>query len=150
MEGRLMAPLQKRAFYGLIFGVVWTIAIIVVFLLEGGAPAFNKDQTFRLTMDGIWIGGLVVYLALLYPILRKRNLVDERDKLIYDRSPRTQWLAVIFALVAWVIGLAEGYHTQGQVPVVFLYLMFFSVLIVSAIAQCIGILLGYWEMNRNG
>jgi hypothetical protein len=145
-----MAPLQKRAFYGLLFGVVWAIAIIAVFILKGGAAAFNEDDNFRLTMDGIWIGGLVVYLALLYPVLRKRNLVDERDKLIYDRSPRTQWMAVIFALVAWVIGLAEGYHTQGQVPVVFLYLMFFSVLIVSAIAQCIGILLGYWSMNRHG
>jgi len=145
-----MAPLQKRALYGLIFGVVWAIAIIVVFILEGGAPAFDKDETFRLTMDGIWVGGLIVYLALFYRILQKSNLVDERDKLIYDRSPRTQWLAIIFTLVAWVIGLSEGFHTQGQVPVVFLYLMFFTILIVSSIAQCIGILLGYRSMNHNG
>ena len=81
-----MAPLQKGAFYGLIFGIVWTIAIIAVFILKGGATAFDTDQTFRLIMDGIWIGGLIVYLVLFYPILRKPNLVDERDKLIYDRS----------------------------------------------------------------
>ena len=144
-----MAPLQRRAFCGLIFGIAWAIAIIAVFFLKGGANAFDTDQTFRLIMDGIWVGGLIVYLVLFYPILRKPNLVDERDKLIYDRSPRMQWLAVIFTLVVWVIGLTEAFRGQG-VPTVFLYVMFFTILCVSAIAQCIGILVGYWRMNRNG
>jgi hypothetical protein len=144
-----MAPLQKRAFYGLIFGTAWAITIVAVFILKGGATAFDADQDFRLIMDGIWIGGLVVYLVLFYPILRKPDLVDERDKLIYDRSPRIQWLAIIFALAAWVIGLTEGFRGQG-VPPIFLYVMFFTILCVSAVAQCIGILIGYWEMNRNG
>ena len=143
-----MAPLQKRALYGLIFGIAWAIAIVAVFILEGGATAFDADQAFRLMMDGIWVGGLAMYLVLFYPILRKPNLVDERDKLIYDRSPRIQWLAVILALVAWVIGLTEGFRGQG-VPTIFLYVMFFTILCVSAIAQCIGILVGYWRMNRN-
>ncbi len=144
-----MAPLQKRAVYGLIFGILWAIAIVAVFILEGGATAFDADQAFRLIMDGIWVGGLAMYLVLFYPILRKPNLVDERDRLIYDRSPRIQWLAVILALVAWVIGLTEGFRGQG-VPTIFLYVMFFTILCVSAIAQCIGILIGYWRMNRNG
>ena len=144
-----MAPLQKRAFYGLIFGIAWTIAIIAVFILKGGATAFDTDQTFRLIMDSIWVGGLIVYLVLFYQILRKTNLVDERDRLIYDRSPRTQWLAVILTLVAWIIGLTEGFRGQG-VPTVYLYLMFFTILCVSAIAGSIGILVGYWRMNRNG
>ena len=144
-----MAPLQKRAVYGLIFGILWAIAIVAVFILEGGATAFDADQAFRLMMDGIWVGGLAMYLVLFYPILRKPNLVDERDKLIYDRSPRIQWLAVILALVAWVIGLSEAFRGQG-VPTIFLYVMFFTILCVSAIAQCIGILVGYWRMDRNG
>src|SRR5512136_2128334 len=144
-----MAPLQKRAFYGLVFGIVWAIAIVAVFTLKGGTTAFGKDQTFRLIMDGIWVGGLIVYLVLFYPLVRKANLVDERDKLIYDRSPRVQWLAVIFTLVAWVIGLTEGFRGQG-VPNVYLYLMFFTILCVSSIAGCIGILVGYLRMNRNG
>jgi hypothetical protein len=144
-----MAPLQKRAFYGLIFGIAWVIAMVTVFILKGGANAFDEDQSFRLIMDSIWVGGLIVYLALFYTILRKPKLVDERDKLIYDRSPRTQWLAVIFALVAWVIGLSEGFRGQG-VPTVYLYLMFFTILSVSSIAGSIGILVGYWRMNRNG
>ena len=144
-----MAPLQKRAFYGLVFGIAWAIAMVAVFILKGGATAFDTDSTFRLIMDGIWVGGLIVYLALFYTIIRKPNLVDERDRLIYDRSPRIQWMAVIFTLVAWVIGLSEAFHGQG-VPTVFLYVMFFTILCVSAVAQCIGILVGYWRMNRNG
>ena len=74
-----MAPLQKRAFYGLIFGIAWAIAIVAVFILKGGATVFDTDQTFRLIMDGIWVGGLIVYLVLFYPKLRKTNLVDERN-----------------------------------------------------------------------
>ena len=145
-----MAPLQRRALYGLVFGVVWTIAIVVVFILKGGVSTFDEDQGFRLIIDGLWIGGLLVYLVLFATILRRPSQVDERDKLIMDRAPRVQWLAVVFSLVAWVIALSESYHDEGQIPVIFLYLMLMSILIVSMIAQSIGILIGYWRMERNG
>lgn len=145
-----MAPLQKRALYGLVFGVIWAIAIIVVFIPKGGVSAFNEDQGFRLIIDGLWIGGLIFYLLLFETIVRKQNQVDERDRLIMDRAPRVQWLAVIFSLVAWMIALNEGYHDTGQIPVIFLYLIFMSTLIVSMVAQCIGILIGYRRIERNG
>ena len=51
--------------------------------------------------------------------------------------------------LAEVIGLGEAFRGQG-VPTVFLYVMFFTILCISAIAQCIGILVGYWRMNGNG
>ena len=142
-----MAPLQRRAFYGLLIGFIWIVAIIVVFILKGGVSAFNEDQGFRLTIDGLWIGGLVAYLILFETILRRPGRVDERDKLILGKSPRFQWLAVIFTLVGWVIALSESYHDEGQVPVIFLYLIFMSVLIVSMIGQSIGILMGYRRMR---
>jgi hypothetical protein len=141
-----MAPLQRRAFYGLLIGFIWIVAIITVFILKGGVSAFNEDQGFRLIIDGLWIGGLIVYLILYKTILPKPDHVDERDKLILDNSPRFQWWAVIFSLVAWVIALSESYHDEG-VPVVFLYLIFMSVLIVSMIGQAIGILIGYRRMR---
>ena len=145
-----MAPLQKRALYGLVFGVIWAIAIIVVFILKGGVSTFNDDQGFRLIIDGLWVGGLIVYLLLFETIGRKPSLVDERDRLIMAKAPRVQWLAVIFSLVAWLIALTESYHDAGQIPVIFLYLIFMSTLIVSAVAQSAGILIGYWRMERNG
>jgi len=142
-----MAPLQRRALYGLIIGFVWTVAIIAVFILKGGASTFSKDQGFRLIIDGLWIGGLIAYLVLFETILRRPGQVDERDKLIMDRSARVQWLAVIIQLVAWVISLSESYWDQGQIPVVFLYLIFMSTLIVSTVAQSVGILIGYRRME---
>ena len=39
-----MAPLQKRALYGLAFGVIWAVAVIVVFIVKGGVSTFSEDQ----------------------------------------------------------------------------------------------------------
>jgi hypothetical protein len=145
-----MAPLQKRALYGLFFGIIWATALVLVFILKGGAAAFDEDPAFRLLIDGLWIGGLIVYLVLFETIIRRSKNFDERDKIIMDRSTRVQWLALIFSTVGWIIGLSEHFHQQGQVPVVFLYIMFIFTLLVSTIAQSAGILIGYWRMGRNG
>jgi len=45
--------------------------------------------------------------------------------------------------------LPEAYRDAGQVPVIFLFLIFMSSLIVSMIAQSVGILIGYRRMERN-
>ena len=145
-----MAPLQKRALYGLVFGIVWAAAMAAIFFLKGGASTFDEDPGFRLIIDGLWIGGLVVYLALFATITRRPTRFDERDKTIMDRSARAQWLGVIFSLVAWVVGLSEAYRFEGQIPIIFLYLIFIYTLVVSSVAQSAGILIGYWRMNRNG
>jgi hypothetical protein len=49
-----------------------------------------------------------------------------------------------------MIALTEIYQEPRQVPVVFLTLIMISTLIISVLAQSLGILLGYWRMNRNG
>lgn len=142
-----MAPLQKRALYGLAFGVVWAVAIIVVFIVKGGVSTFSEDQGFRLIIDGLWVGGLVFY-GILMLTLRKQSQVDERDRLILGRAPVVQLWAVIFSLVIWTIVLTESYWDQG-IPPIFMYLVFMSTLIVSAVAQSIGILIGYWRMGSH-
>jgi hypothetical protein len=147
--GRIMAPLQKRALYGLVFGIIWAIALVVVFIWKGGAEAFDENAGFRIIIDVIWIGGLVLYL-ILFQTLRRPQQLDERDKSILEQSVRTQWLAVILSQVAWIIALAEAYYAKGGVPVIFLYLMFIFTLVVSTVAQTAGILIGYWRMNRHG
>ena len=139
-----MAPLQKRALYGLAFGVVWTVAIIVVFIVKGGISTFSEDQGFRLIIDGLWVGGLVLYGILMFTLLRKRSQVDERDRLILGRAPMVQLWAVILSLVIWTIVLTEIYWDQG-IPPIFMYLVFMFTLVVSTVAQSIGILIGYWR-----
>jgi len=45
--------------------------------------------------------------------------------------------------------LTEVFWDQGQVPVIYLTLIMISTLIISTIAQSLGILIGYWKgVNR--
>ena len=76
--------------------------------------------------------------------------MDERDLAIMRRAPLIQLWAVLLSLIAWAISLTEVYWNEGAVPTMFLYLILFSSLIVSTIAQSLGIFIGYWRMNRNG
>ena len=145
-----MAPLQKRALYSLVIGLVLTMALIAVLVAQGDITAFDRDPNLRLIMYAVLIGVPLVYLILVNLTLRKPRQIDERDRLIIERSSRAQWLAVIFSLVAWTIALTEIYHDERQVPVAFLTLIFVSALIISPLAQSLGILLGYWRMNHNG
>ena len=149
-EDKIMAPLQKRALYSLAIGLILAIALIGVFIAKGDVTTFDEDQGFRLIVYALWIGVPLAYLIVVNITLRKPGQIDERDRLIMGRAPRIQWLAVIFSLAAWVIVLTELYRDQGQIPVIFLTLIFISVLIVSTLAQSIGILIGYWRMDRNG
>jgi len=145
-----MAPLQKRAFFSFVIGLVLAIALIVVLVIQGDVTAFDRDPNLRYVMYAVLIGVPLVYGILCDVTLRKPTQIDERDRLIIERSSRAQWLAVIFLLVAWTIALTEIYHDERQVPVAFLTLIFVSALIISPLAQSLGILLGYWRMNRNG
>jgi len=144
-----MAPLQKRALYSFVIGLVLTIALIAVFVAQGDITAFERDPNLRLIMYAVLIGVPLIYLILVNLTLRKPTQLDERDRLIIERSSRAQWLAVIFTLVVWTIALTEVYRDQGQVPIAFLKLIFTSTLIISTLAHSFGILVGYWEINRN-
>jgi len=145
-----MAPLQKRALYSFVIGLVLTIVLIVVLVAQGDITAFERDLKLRLVMYAVLIGVPLIYLILVNLTLRKPTQLDERDRRIIERSSWAQWLAVIFTLVAWTIALTEIYRDQGQVPIAFLKLIFMSTLIIGTLAQSLGILVGYWEMNRNG
>jgi nicotinamide riboside transporter PnuC len=144
-----MAPLQKRALYSFVIGLVLTIALVAVLVARGSITALETELNLRLILYAVLIGVPLIYLVLVYLTLRKPTQFDERDRLIIERSSRAQWLAVIFTLVVWTIALTEIYRDQGQVPIVFLNLIFMSTLIIGTLAQSLGILVGYWEINRN-
>jgi len=140
-----MAPLQKRALYSLFIGLILAVAMLVVFLMKGDVTSFDEDLGFRLIVYALWIAVPLVYLIVVGPTLRKPKQVDERDKMIIDRSAKIQLAAVILSVLVWVVVLTEVFWVQGQVPVVFLTLIIISTLIVSTLAQSLGILLGYWR-----
>ena len=144
-----MAPLQKRALYGLAIGIVWAIAIVVVFIIKGGVTAYTEDQSMRVILAALLIGGLVAYFVIMRLTLRKPGQVDERDRLIMGRAPLVQLWAVFISLVVWSIALTEIYWNQGQIPVIFPYLILMSLFIVYVLSQSIGILIGYWRMGSH-
>lgn len=143
-----MAPMQKRAWWGLIIGSAFAAAFAIVFIVRGGIETFDTDTGFRLIIDGLMLAALVVSLVLVNIPIRNRRLADERDIRVFEQAPRIQWLAVIFTLVGWTIGLTEYYHGTRLVPSVWLYIVFMSVLIVSTIAQSLGIIIGYRRIER--
>jgi hypothetical protein len=145
-----MAPLQKRAWWGLAIGLAFAVAFTVVFIVRGGIETFDNDQGFRIIIDILWIGSLAANLLIINLLLRRPGSVDERDRLILDRAPRIQWLAVVVALVAWTIALNEVYRNPDLMPTDFLYVIFMSVLIISVLGQSLGIIFGYWRMDRHG
>ncbi len=136
-----MAPLHKRALYGLGIGIVWVIAIVVVFIMNGGVSIFSEDTGFTLILAGLFIGGIIANFL----VMRKPSQVDERDKLIKDRALNIQLWAVFIALFVWSFSLTKFYQDEGQIPVDFPYLMLNSLFIVNVLAQSFGILIGYWR-----
>lgn len=150
-----MAPLQKRAWIGLGVGVVISVAMLAVFVIKG-VTAFHENLEMRVIVDILLVGGLIAWAVLLastraFPGWRipgwAKVSCDERDETIIRRALSVQLLAVIFSLVAWAIALTEVYWEQGQIPIVYPYLIFFSTLIVNMMAQAIGILIGYRRMG---
>jgi len=145
-----MTPLQKRAWFGLAIGVVMVAAILAVFIVKGVA-AYDEDKGMRLIVMGLFVGGLALY-ALTFSFTRRKSgqagvLRDERDEVVMRKAVNVQLWSVIISLVVWMIVLSEIYWDRGQMPVIFLFLIAMSSLIVNMLAQAIGILIGYRRMR---
>ncbi|HWR70631.1 MAG TPA: hypothetical protein VN415_06200 [Dehalococcoidia bacterium] len=143
-----MTPQQKRAWYGLAIGIVWSLAMVAVFFVKG-ATAFDEDTGMRVMVYGLFIAGVCAYVAMLYitgwRMRREGVIMDERDRMILRKVPVYQMFAVLITLAAWSVILTEVYHDQGQVPVVFPNLMFFSAIVVNMVFASAGTLIAYWR-----
>ena len=111
------------------------------------------DDDLRLLVLGIFRFGLlgsvgVTNLPLIQ--LRVRDQLDERDRAVLARAPTAQSTLVLLGLATWLVTLTQRFHDEGAVPVVYLYLIFGSVILLMMIGQSLGIILGYWFGARNG
>ena len=143
-----MAPLQKRALVSLVLGLVLTTALVILFVAFGGVEAFAGDTTFRVILSALFVATIILAGVLGTPWKARSGHgidIDERDLAIMQRAPQVQLLAVMLTLAGWVIGLTEHYWESGALPVVWPYLMMWSVLIASTLAQSLGVLIGYWR-----
>ena len=142
-----MAPLQKRALYSLAVGIILVAIVVVVLVIQGDVLAFFDDLNSRLVLYAAVIGVPLIYLILVNVSLKKPTQLDERDKLIMEKSRSVQFLFIVFALAAWTIALTEVYSDTRQVPVEYLNLIMMSILMISPLAQSLGIVAGYWKMR---
>jgi len=151
-EGEIMnvpiSPLQILAWWGLGIGLVTSIAIVIVFIKKG-ATNFDQDKGMRLLVLGIFFGGMALYGLILWLIRRRTDhkgiVMDERDRMIMNRVPVVQLIAVLISLALWSVILREVYWEQGVVPIIYPDLMFWSCFIIAILSKSVGILLGYWR-----
>jgi hypothetical protein len=137
-----MSPLQKRALYSLIFGVIFSIALLVVFITKD-VYTFGEDLSFRVIVFSLWIAVPLMYVIAVGSIMKKPDKIDERDKVMMKKASKAQLRAVLFSLAAWVVVLTEDFWGEGGIPIVFLSLIFISTLVISTLAQSLGILISY-------
>ena len=144
-----MAPMQKRALIGLGIGIIMIVAILVILIVKG-VTTFFDDPGMRIFIDIFFVGGLILYfITVSQPMWRPVDNVfrDERDEQILKSATNTQLITILISLVAWAIALTEVYWDDGEIPIVFPYLILISTIITTIVAQAVGILIGYWRVR---
>jgi ABC-type transport system involved in cytochrome c biogenesis permease subunit len=139
-------PLQRISRWGVGLSAVLAVAAAALLLWNGAEATFDSDSlriTFTLLLVGIVavVGGVGIWLRA--QVGRSDGLLDERDRAILGRAPAAQAMAMLVTLAVWTIGLAEHFHDAGAVPVFYLYLVFWSVVVVDLLGLPVGILMGY-------
>ena len=140
------APLQRLAIAAFFSSLVLAAAGAVIALLEG-PDAYQARYGVRLLVSMLALAATISAVVPVW-IARRRAaqghiVLDERDELILARAPSYQAFAMLIVCGAWMIALTEIFWTQGSVPLAYIALSFWSVLVVWALALPAGLLLGY-------
>lgn len=139
-------PLQRLARRTLLLTSLATIAAAAV-VMSRGVAAWWENDAVRLTATGLLLAGLVAFTVYQARVrtwtVRDDGTLDERDRAILASAPAGQAPAMLVALAAWMIALTEAYRSTHLVPSAFLYLIFWSMVMVSVLGLLAGVLLGY-------
>jgi len=139
-------PLQRKARWAIALGAVISAAAAGVVAYYGPIPAFESD-TVRIVVTLLLLAalGVLAGFGMQMQRLAKRDdaTIDERDRAILSRAPAAQGAAILVTLAVWIVALQQTYWSVHQVPMDFLYMIFWSCVIVSQLALPIGVLLGY-------
>jgi hypothetical protein len=140
------APLQRLVRWCLALGLI-PLVIAAGLVAWRGPATYSDDDIVRLTVTTLLVAGMLLLVA---PTLfagtwasRGDARLDERDRAILARAPAHQAAAMLVVLAVWMIALQETYRDSSGIPEVFLYLIFWSCLLVSQLASNVSILVGY-------
>jgi hypothetical protein len=138
--------LQRLARWSLLIGVVLAGSAGAIVGTRGWEDTYGSDA-LRLTFTFLVLATLVLLLVMVVLARswsdRQDGTLDERDQAILDRAPVAQAPAMLVTLAVWMVGLTESFRDPGAVPTSYLYLVFWSVVVVDVLALPVGILLGY-------
>jgi len=138
--------LQTIARRGLLIGGILAAGMVAL-VMYYGPDRWYDDDPIRITFTLLLVGILVVFGFLTMRVggwvRRDDGTLDERDREILNGSQGLRSVAILTTLVIWLIGLQETFRAEGAVPIAYLYLVFWSCLVVSLLAFPLGILVGY-------
>jgi hypothetical protein len=139
-------PMQRLAQWALGVSVVLALLAVAVVVYHGPQIYWDDDRV-RLTVMGLVLAmmGVLAFVAIRSAqwMARGDAVIDERDRAVLTGAPAGQAGAILITLAIWQIGLAGTYHGNGQVPMVFFYLVFWSCVVMAALSWLAGIVLGY-------
>jgi hypothetical protein len=138
--------MQRVARWSIGAGSVLTAAAVALVILNGPSATYESDAmrvvfTLLLIVILAVVGAANIWLK--GQAARDDGLLDERDKVIFRQAPAVQAIGMLVTQAIWTIGLAESFHRVGSVPLFYVYLMFWSALVVNMLGLPIGILVGY-------
>jgi hypothetical protein len=139
-------PLQRLVRWSLALGLLPLVAAVAV-VASVGPVAYDEDDTLRLLGTVLLIASMAV---LVVPMIvagawasRSDGRLDERDRAILSHAPTGQAAAMLVVLAVWIIALQESYRGAPGIPEAYLYLIFWSCLLVSLLVSNASILLAY-------
>ncbi len=138
---------QKRAWCELAISIVWSVTLLPMFIIKG-SEAFHDPLVW-----GILAAGLMAFCGVIYmtrPKPGEQIEADERDRLILSKVSKYQYGGVYVNIFLWAVLLGTHYEDEGQVPVIFMWLILLSTLLVSALLRSAGVLISYWLARWGG
>jgi len=138
--------LQTLSRRGMLIGGILAMAMVAL-VLYFGPERWYEDDPVRIAFTLLLVMILAVFGFLTLRVgtwvRRDDGTLDERDHEILNGSQGLRSAAILITLVIWLIGLQETFRAEGAVPIAYLYLVFWSCLVVSLLAFPLGILVGY-------
>jgi hypothetical protein len=139
-------PTERAAVLALVITSILSFLAMAIVLYHG-AETWWENDTVRLTFTGILLIALLAYLGFTIRIKqltdRDDGSFDERDQVIMGRSSAGVGGAMMVTVAIWMIALTESHRATHLVPTYYLYLMFWSCVMMNVIASLAGILLAY-------